>query len=208
MLVSGSSLRQSIRPSVGLPGVLGVETCSKPFINTLPFMDVELIHWPDEKFRRELNAERHLPRLLLLQPGVTPPLCVDPLEDWVMLPVADEEVRSRVANLMARAETQNGFRVAIDDNGVLRIRSGSAQLTPLQARLAERLLEDLGAVVTRPELIAAGWPAGEASINSLEAQVGRLRRRIAPLDLRIRTVRSRGYVMETIDESEMIALGS
>ncbi len=81
-------------------------------------------------------------------------------------------------------------------------------MTRLQARLAERLLEDLGAVVTRPELIAAGWPAHEASINSLEAQVGRLRRRIASLDLRIRTVRSRGYVMETVDESEMIALGS
>lgn len=135
-------------------------------------------------------------------------MSLDPLEDWVAVPVADDEVRVRVANLVARGRAANGSRVSIDAHGVLRFRSGRAHLTLVQARLAERLLEDLGAVVTRDQLMAAGWPAEEVSINSLEAQLVRLRRRIASMDLRIRTVRSRGYAMETVDEFDAAPLPS
>lgn len=162
-------------------------------------MDVALIQWPDQRHLRDQMAARHLPRLLLLESGVSPPVSLDPLEDWVVLPAADEEVRVRVSNLMARSRAENGSRVSLDNQGVLRFRSRRAHLTPVQARLAERLLADLGAVVPRAQLMAVGWPAQDASVNSLEAQVVRLRRRIASLDLCIRTVRSRGYVMDTID---------
>jgi DNA-binding response OmpR family regulator len=55
----------------------------------------------------------------------------------------------------------------------------------------------LGTVVRREELASAGWPEGAPGRNALDVHVLRIRRRVAPLGLAIRTVRSRGYLLET-----------
>ena len=52
------------------------------------------------------------------------------------------------------------------------------------------------AVVSRDALARAGWPEGAPGRNALDVHVLRLRRRLAPLGLAIRTVRSRGYLLE------------
>jgi DNA-binding response OmpR family regulator len=41
------------------------------------------------------------------------------------------------------------------------------------------------------------WPTGVPTRNALDVHVLRLRRRIAPVGLEIRTVRSRGYLMQS-----------
>jgi DNA-binding response OmpR family regulator len=46
-------------------------------------------------------------------------------------------------------------------------------------------------------LARAGWPDGAPGRNALDVHVLRLRRRVAPLGLAIRTVRSRGYLLES-----------
>jgi two-component system, OmpR family, response regulator len=51
-------------------------------------------------------------------------------------------------------------------------------------------------VVTRDILADRAWPRGVPTRNALDVHVLRLRRRIAPLGLEIRTVRSRGYLMQ------------
>ena len=84
----------------------------------------------------------------------------------------------------------------LDDFGVLRVNGAWVALPPLEARLAEALLERLGAVTSRELLIRAGWPTGAPGRNALDVHVLRLRRRLTPVGLAIRTVRSRGYLME------------
>ncbi len=69
-------------------------------------------------------------------------------------------------------------------------------LPPVESRLTEALLERYGAVVSREHLAHAGWPEGAPGRNALDGHVLRLRRRINPLGLVIRTVRSRGYLLE------------
>ena len=59
-----------------------------------------------------------------------------------------------------------------------------------------RMLDRWGQVVGREELADAGWPAGAPGRNALDVHVLRLRRRLARVGLVIRTVRSRGYVLE------------
>ena len=44
--------------------------------------------------------------------------------------------------------------------------------------------------------MAAGWPGGTPGRNALDVHVLRLRRRLEPVRLAIRTVRSRGYLLE------------
>jgi DNA-binding winged helix-turn-helix (wHTH) protein len=56
----------------------------------------------------------------------------------------------------------------------------------------------MGLVVHRDALAAAGWPDGAPGRNALDVHVLRLRRRLAPVGLGIRTVRSRGYLLERV----------
>jgi DNA-binding response OmpR family regulator len=57
-------------------------------------------------------------------------------------------------------------------------------------------VERFGAVVSRQALARAGWPHGAPGRNALDVHVVRLRRRLEGVGLAIRTVRSRGYLME------------
>jgi DNA-binding response OmpR family regulator len=80
---------------------------------------------------------------------------------------------------------------------VLRLGGSWVSLPPVEARLMQALIDRYGAVVSRDQLARSGWPKGAPGRNALDVHVLRLRRRIGPLGLAIRTVRSRGYLLET-----------
>ena len=79
---------------------------------------------------------------------------------------------------------------------MLRLGDAWVALPPIEVRLTALLLERFGKVVGRSELLARGWPESEPSRNVLDVHVLRLRRRIEPLGLSIRTVRRRGYAID------------
>ena len=87
----------------------------------------------------------------------------------------------------------------LDDDGVIRLGAAWVSLPPVEARITNALLERFGAVVSRDTLARSGWPDGAPGRNALDVHVLRLRRRLAPLGLVIRTVRSRGYLLEVSD---------
>ena len=167
-------------------------------------MDVTLLRWPEEEPRRSRISQAGEPRLLLVADGEQPPPVGDCLEDWIRVPAAEDEVRARVDALTVRSQAHTWSRhngeadagPALDDFGVLRLNGSWVALPPLEARLADALLQRLGAVTSRELLIRAGWPDGAPGRNALDVHVLRLRRRLTPVGLAIRTVRSRGYLME------------
>jgi len=164
---------------------------------------VACLQWPTEDDERRALAARGVPRLLLVEGATPPPVCVDPLEDWVRLPVADADVEARVTALARRSVLRPGAdRPVIDADGVLRLGPGWAALPPVEARLMTALVERFGAVVHRDDLAAAGWPDGLPGRNALDVHVLRLRRRIAPVGLVIRTIRARGYLLEVAPPPE------
>lgn len=167
-----------------------------------------MLRWPEEESRRTRISQAGEPRLLLVPDGEDPPPVGDCLEDWIRVPAAENEVRARVDALAFRSlahhstsETNGDSATpagpALDDFGVLRVNGSWVALPPLEARLAEALLDRLGAVTSRELLIRAGWPSGAPGRNALDVHVLRLRRRLTPVGLAIRTVRSRGYLMES-----------
>jgi DNA-binding response OmpR family regulator len=91
---------------------------------------------------------------------------------------------------------------------VLRFSGAWVPLPPVEARLTDALLERFGAVVSRDSLARAGWPDGAPGRNALDVHVLRLRRRIHPLGLAIRTVRARGYLLEGSAEDLTQAVGA
>lgn len=178
-----------------------------------------MLRWPEEDERRESLSLAGGPRLLLVPDGHEPPPVLDCLEDWIRIPAAENEVRARVDALAVRSqahlpESPNGHEdhngsgngnwvgathrgvPELDDFGVLRHGSTWVALPPLEARLTEALIQRLGTVTSRELLVRAGWPSGAPGRNALDVHVLRLRRRLSPVGLAIRTVRSRGYLME------------
>ena len=84
----------------------------------------------------------------------------------------------------------------LDEDGVLRVGQRWVSLPPVEARLTAALIERIGLVVSRDALARAGWPDGAPGRNALDVHVLRLRRRLRDVRLVIRTVRSRGYLLE------------
>jgi hypothetical protein len=173
---------------------------------SVPFVPVEvaLVQWPAEQDRREELRRAGQPRLLLVERGA-PPIPTDELEDWIRLPADDLDLRVRVEALRRRTDSDTGLVPALDDDGVLRLGDRWVSLPPVEARLTRALLDRFGAVVSREALARSGWPGGSPGRNALDVHVLRLRRRLSPLRLAIRTVRSRGYLLERSDGGGQVA---
>jgi DNA-binding response OmpR family regulator len=165
-------------------------------------MDVALVRWPAESARRARLHELGTPRLLLVEEGQPPPPPDDCLEDWIRIPADDVDVRHRMENLALRASQHAQELPDLDHDGVLRFASAWVSLPPVEARLTRALVDRFGAVVGRDALAKAGWPEGAPGRNALDVHVLRLRRRLTTVGLSIKTVRSRGYLMEASDHRQ------
>lgn len=159
-------------------------------------MDVVLVRWPAEEPRRVQLRDDGIPRLLLVENGAPPPRTTDEFEDWVRVPADEVDLHARVDNLSRKVQSRTAVLPQLDDDGVLRLGPAWVPLPPVEARLTSALLDCYRLVVSRDNLARAGWPHGTPGRNALDVHVLRLRRRIAPLGLAIKTVRSRGYLLE------------
>jgi DNA-binding response OmpR family regulator len=161
---------------------------------------VAVLKWPEEEPERRRLASAGAPRLLLVAPCAPPPSSVDALEDWLRLPAEPEELVARRASLQRRARGRAALDAVpvLDDDGRLHAADGSAwvALPPVEARVAAALLEQLGSVVYRRDLLAAGWPEGVTDERVLDGCVKRLRRRLTEVGLRIHTIAGRGALLE------------
>lgn len=119
------------------------------------------------------------------------------MEDWARVPVSERDLAARVAALQARCAQHDTSEPVLDDDGVLHHHESWVALPPVESRLMTALLERGGTVVSREALARAGWPDGAPGRNALDVHMLRLRRRLEPLGMVIRTVRSRGYLLET-----------
>jgi hypothetical protein len=161
--------------------------------------DVKLVRWPAESARRDRYRTMGILRLLVVEGGVPAPICSDVREDWVRAPVTDDDLRARIATLKAKAEAHRLPRV--DPNGVLRFAGRSITISRTETDVLECLVRQYGVLVTREALrdCLPDRPGG-ASRNALDLHIMRVRRRIRPIGLVIRTVWGRGYLLESVED--------
>ncbi|MFZ3561271.1 helix-turn-helix domain-containing protein [Streptomyces sp. BH055] len=136
-----------------------------------------------------------MPRLLVIEGGAQPPVSNDPVEDWVRPPVSREDLQARVKALQNRFESR---RIpTIDCTGNLCFGRHSITISTTQTELMQLLIDRFGEVVYRVEFmqrLAERTPA--LNRNSLDLHIMRLRRRLLPIGLSIRTVWGRGYMLD------------
>ncbi len=155
-------------------------------------MKVDLVYWPSEQHLRHRLRAGGRPRILLVAEDEPAPITTDPMEDWIRLPADERDLQVRVENLARRSADEP----TIDEDGVLRRGEEWIALPPIEARLIGLFLARVGKVVGREDLLVHGWPEARPSRNVLDVHMVRLRRRLEPLGLQIRTVRKRGYVLD------------
>lgn len=154
-------------------------------------LPVALVRWPEEEGSIDRLRAAGTPRLLLVGPDAPAPVGTDCAEDWVRLPAADSDVRVRTQALAARAARHNPYP-EVKGDGRLAFRDRWVAVSQTEESIVQLLAADFGDVVDG-EALAGGLGL---TANAVRVQVMRLRKRIRPLGLVVRTVRGRGYVLE------------
>jgi hypothetical protein len=164
-------------------------------IDTTDVDDVPFVRWPAEAAYREALARAGRARLLIVAAPHDPPLGGDALEDWVREGADPVEAYSRRELLRARQAQR--APVALDDDGLVRRGHRWAAVPPVELRVLVPLLDRAGSLVTRAELLAAARPGAVAdSTRTLDRVVRRVRLRLAPLGIRVHTVRATGFLLD------------
>ena len=124
-------------------------------------------------------------------------------DDYLVKPFAVRELVARARALLRRAGSRQGDLLSL---GRLRLDADAQQAFVGDAALAlsarefvvlQYLVLKAGKVVTRDQIVTLvnGWGAA-TSDNALDLLVSRLRAKIEPAALRLRTVRGLGYMLE------------
>lgn len=157
--------------------------------------DVKLVRWPAQADLRNHYLAAGVPCLLVVEGGASPPICVDAKEDWVRAPISRHDLHARMNGLRARADLHRVPR--LDESRLLHFRGKSTPISATQTDLLRLFVSRFGEVVSRAALCARLHTDERRSTrNSLDLQIMRLRRRIEPIGLVIRTVWGYGYVLE------------
>lgn len=157
---------------------------------------VEHLRWPSQAAEREALAHRGMACLLLVEDNADAPATLGPLEDWLRVPAPARDITVRSDQLANRLGASRDVRPELDADGVLRVGDRWQAIPPVEGSLMAVLIDSFGSVVSRDDLVAAAWPGIEVARNALDVRILRLRRRVEPLGLAVRTIRSRGYLLE------------
>lgn len=159
--------------------------------------DVAVLRWPDDHEAAARVERLGLPRLLVVEPDEPPPQSHSCLEDWIRLPATEEDVRARVAALRQHA-ARHPNAPDIDRWGQFSFRDMNVFLSPREHAITQAFVNQFGIAVSEGDLLRAGWPDGDGTPTALRLQCHRLRKRVAPLGLTVKSIRGYGYLMHQV----------
>ncbi|MFI6165495.1 winged helix-turn-helix domain-containing protein [Nocardia sp. NPDC051052] len=156
---------------------------------------VKFVRWPAERdIREQCKAGQHL-CLLIVEHGAQPPEQLSLNEDWVRPPIGSDDLYARVRQLAARAVLNS--KPLLDPAGILYYKDASVTLSMTQCEMVAPLISRYGNLVYRSELRQILEHSGaSSSSNALDLHVMRLRRRLQLIDLAVRNIWGRGFVVE------------
>jgi len=151
---------------------------------------VRLVRWPADAGLRDELAERGVPRLLLVDPGVVPPR-LEAGEDWIRLPADERDVAARLQRLAVlhdRRRRRPWLRGTVIDH------VGHWTVPDDAVALLGMLVDRFGQLVTWDELVQSLGPdAGDEP--EIARRVAALGSHVAPAGLAVHAVGGRGVVL-------------
>jgi hypothetical protein len=157
--------------------------------------EIAVVRWPAESTRRDELRRQGRARLLVVADGNLPPPAPDPLEDWVRPDTDPIEVFVRKERLRRRHAAR--APAVLDGDGLLRRGRAWVALSRRELEVARVLLDRVGTLVGRAELLARVRPGAAVDEHRvLDTLVRRLNARVAPLGLHVHTVRATGFLLD------------
>jgi DNA-binding response OmpR family regulator len=156
-------------------------------------VSVAIVRWPDEAENIPQLKAIGAPRLLLVAEDAPLPTTLDFDEDWVRLPASDSDVVAR-AELLAVRAAQRTSEPILNGDGRLAYRGRWVALSHTEELAAKVLADRFREVVPAEALLSRG--DHEITSTGVRTLIMRLRRRVEPLGLVVRTVHGRGYVLD------------
>ncbi len=162
-------------------------------------LSVAVLDWPEQATAADDLARAGHLRLLLVAPGVAPPVDWDLTSDWLRRPADPQDIYARIETIQRRAKPERVLR--LDDDGLLWRGFDWVALAPVEVAMVDYLLQHRDRLVSREELESASWPEGDSpSPRALDTRVQRVRNRFAKLGLELAYVRQRGFLLTASDE--------
>lgn len=159
--------------------------------------DVIFVRWPVQADLRNRCRLEGVPRLLVVEGCAEPPVSNDPTEDWVRPPISRGDLEARVKALRNRFNSRRA--PTIDSAGTVSFGGHSVTISTTQAELMALLIERFREVVYRNEFTHCLALPASTTRNALDLHIMRLRRKLVPIGLSIRTVWGRGYILDTAE---------
>jgi two-component system phosphate regulon response regulator PhoB len=131
-------------------------------------------------------------------------------DDYVTKPFSEREVTLRVRSILARRSGQVTHRyatignISLDREGhEVRVSGAKICLTAREFRLLTTLFSEPGRVFSRDQLLNAVWGRDSAvEFRTVDTHMRRLRERLGPAAMQIRTVRGFGYRLDAIQPAQ------
>ncbi|GAB1511106.1 hypothetical protein JCM33774_31480 [Actinophytocola sp. KF-1] len=157
--------------------------------------DVRLVRWPADSAARLRCEKEGVLRLLVVEGGAPAPLCRDVREDWVRAPISRDDLNARMEALRAKSYAHDV--PLVDPSGALKFGGRVVVVSPMETNLLQILATRFRSLVDRSELLAClAKHRACGSRNALDLHITRIRRRIHPVGLAVRTARGHGYILE------------
>jgi len=130
-------------------------------------------------------------------------------DDFILMPISLDELRARVRQLQAR-DKRPGAPLQLRYGDVLldcEVRQGylagrSLGLTPYEFQLLRFLVDRVGRVFTRQELLSRVWGYRHVGrVRTVDTHVLNLRAKLGPLGDRLESVRGLGYKLQRLDRT-------
>jgi two-component system OmpR family response regulator len=125
-------------------------------------------------------------------------------DDYLVKPFAFEELEARIRALLRRGHTPTSPQLAFGPltldlvSRTARVNGEPIDLTAREWAIMELFVTQPGVALSKDRMVQSlsSWDE-KLSLNAVEVYVSRLRSKLEPVGLRIRTVRGFGYLLET-----------
>jgi hypothetical protein len=151
--------------------------------------EVMLVRWPEDGDDGTRLASSGVAVLYLIDGDDAPPIPTTCLEDWIRIPGDERDLRARVTALEFRSLAHLG-PPSVDDDGRLHYLGKTVALPADEADLARLLTSRFGELVPDDDFEDT---FGE---RTLRTRMTDLRARLRELELSVRRIRRRGYILQ------------